>query len=230
MAAVRPKLRALSKLPTLGRVKLPSASDLPAGSTWGGLHAPKGGYERFFNANIRSMLTLPSRWHSYEFQQDFGNGIIAQNALSSVEDVNEIGFFDTGVTFTLLKTQDPKTASTIAEVLRQATLKEISTKLGGFEEWVECGETAQICSLRYVANAPAMKLNNAAASTIVPEKTMLYIQNLFLEKSNGFVFVSKFECPKEAFHDTKTIFETIQTGGFYLLDDNGANGFALTEL
>lgn len=225
--SARPGLRALVKLPS--NIQLPKPEDfgLPPGMHWSASSPPKPGFERFFNPTIRSMLTLPSQWYGYEFAQDFQNGIIAQNVLSAVEDVAEKGCFDTGVTFTVIKITDLNMAKSVAEAMRLSTLNEIATKIGGSTDWIEYGDTAKICSLRYVSNVPEVKFHTGA---IAPAKSMIFIQDLFVENESGLIFRMKYECPKELFDVAKSDFEAVKTGGYFVVDDTGSNGIAFVQL
>ena len=173
------------------------------------------------------MLTLPVLWHGYEFEQDFGNGIKAQNIICGKEDVQKSGFFDTGVTISVMKTAGNSMAETLAEGLRHATLNEVQKRLGGSTEWLDYGENAKICSLRYVSQVPEVQLHTGA---IAPAKYMVFVQDLIFEKESGFVFRMKYESPEKLFEYSKDTFTSIKTGSYFVLDDNGANGIAFLEL
>jgi hypothetical protein len=224
-----PALRALSKLPLTGAtIQLPQVADFPPDIHWGGCIPPKAGFERFFNSEIQSMLTLPTKWYGYEFDQNFGHGIKTKNVISGIEDAGVRGFFDTGVTFTLVSVnEDEMLAENVAEGLRHTTLAEMSEKLGGSTEWLPYGEGADILSLSYSTKVPEIKL---PTGVIAPAKTMIYIQDLFFEKESGLIFRMKFESPEEDFDEAKDVFESVKTSGYFALNENGANGIAFLEL
>ena len=226
-APSRPILHALSKLPVAATVQLPQVSDFPPGVTWGGRNPPEPSFDRFYNERVNSMLTIPSRWHGYEFEQDFGHGIKAQNVICGKEDVQKNGFFETGVTFTVMKTAETSMAEKLAEGLRHTTLNEVHRRLGGVSEWISYGDTAQICSIRYVAQSPEVQFHTGA---VAPSRYMIYVQDLFFEKESGLVFRMKYECPEELFEQSRKTCETIKTGGYFVLDSKGANGIAFLEL
>lgn len=223
----RPAARALAKLSMAGKVKLPK---LPPDVQWGGVKPPAAGFERFYNPTIRSMLTVPSVWHGFEFDQEFNNGIKARNVVCAKEDVVDIagqGFFDTGVTFTIMTASDKDVLGQLAEALKRTTEKEIQKKIGGSTDWMQYCETAQICSLRYTSHSPDVQFHTGA---IAPAKTMIYVQDLFFEKEHGLIFRMKYESPEEQFDDAKNLFEGIKTSSYFALDNDGENGIAFLEL
>lgn len=240
-------LRAVQKLP-INRIQLPKL-ELPPGYTWGGNQPVKKGFEQFYNPSIQSMLCLPTNWYTYESEYQMEeNNLSVKSVLSSREDIQKLGYFNTGVTFTLFQPIDrgqgeeekrkkihKAICSAVAEGLHENTLKEVHENLGGSTEWIEYGEQLQMSSLRYTSEVPEIAF---ASGGVAPAENMLFIQDLAWEKERNFVFVMKFETPKKNFfsvHENsisseEEIFKTIKTSGYFATGSNDEQGLVFLQL
>jgi hypothetical protein len=236
-------LRAIKKLPfdniKLPKVSLPASSSAPA-MVWGGNSPAPKGFERFYNPHIQSVLTLPSHWFSYESEYTNG-GIPTKLVISSVEDAAHDGVYNTGVALTCFDLSNLLPASSanapkrehafpIADMIRQKTMKQIQTPLGGSTDWRQYGDSLHICSLRYAAKVPKMFATRPGDSEGIryqelAAKEMVFIQDIVCERERGIVFVMMFETPKQDFEsanfqgskDTsiEETFRTIKTSSYF---------------
>lgn len=230
----RPLLRAVTKA-SFDHIRFPILP-LPPNMTWSGALPAKQGYEKFYAESISSVLCLPKHWHSYESEHVVNNRILAKFLLASVENTKELGYFNTGVTITIFEQSDAVQLQVLAESLRQNTMKEVGSKLGGFTDWKMYGEHLLISSIRYTTQVPTMRLGNQT----VKAAEMLFIQDLILERQRGIVFLMKYETPKSLFtSEMEETFRVIKTNGYFAVPQNtnetnqsgsNGNGFVFLEL
>jgi hypothetical protein len=222
---------ALSLRPLLKKsldiVKYPDPKIIPEGVVWKGMLAPKPNFEKFYNPTIRSALCLPKTWSSYEFDQEFGKQVVAQNVISGVEDAKSLGYFQTGITFSLIQVNDARIIENIAEGLRSQLTKEIVHKFGGSTNWVENGPSTKICSIRYASSSPSSRFR---PDVMPPSGEMIFIQDIILDIQSKFVFRIKIESPNFLFREHERVFELIKTSGYYVVNDAHRHGIALLEL
>jgi hypothetical protein len=235
MQRASPVLRAVKKLP-FSHIQYPNF-DLPRNLTWGATQPLKSGYEKFYAESIRSVLCVPSHWHTFESDLK-----VARSLFSSKENPLQRGYFNTGATFTLFDNPDYRQLEFIADSIRQTTIKEIGTKIGGSTDWLKYGDNMLVCSLRYSAKLPEMKIANS--SEVAKAEEMLFIQDLVLDKSKKVVFLMKFETPKTNFtKEMESTFEVMKTSSYFVIntqsngdvkhendDDEKQNGFVFLQL
>ena len=219
-------LRTLSR--RLGEaIAMPSQAAFPAGTTWNGHKPPKEGFDRFYCPEVKSVLYLPTDWHAYEYNQDAGEGVTSQHVLAGVEDIQEKGFFDTGVIFSLYQAPDSEMAGIVFEQLQLSILDDITTSFEGSAENDDNSTHNKSIHVKYVSDQPEAIIDN---DIVAPAIKMIYVEDLFLKKKKNILFRIRFESPEKSYDSNRSIFESIKTGCYFLNDGKSRSGTAFLSL